>query len=64
MFDRPKLYGAKPCQELPRIDKSVCRIPYPSAEKTYNFPPTVIFANNLPQKVCKSEMQQIATKKT
>ena len=34
-----------------------------SAEKTYNFPPTVIFANNFPQKVRESKMQQIATKK-
>ena len=34
-----------------------------SAEKTYNFPPTVIFAHNFPQKVSKSKMRQIATKK-
>ena len=28
-----------------------------SAEKTYNFPPTVIFTNNFPQKVRKSKMR-------
>ena len=28
----------------------------------YNFPPTVIFANNFPKKVSKSKMRQIATK--
>ena len=33
------------------------------AEKTYNFPPTIIFANNFPQKVRKPKMRQIATKK-
>ena len=36
---------------------------YFSAEKTYNFPPTVNFANNFPQKVRKSKMQQLARKK-
>ena len=30
---------------------------YSSAEKTYNFPPTVNFANNFPQKVRKSKMR-------
>ena len=34
-----------------------------SAEKTYNFPPTVIFTNNFPHKVRKSKMRQIVTKK-
>ena len=33
-----------------------------SAEKTYNFPPTIIFTNNFPQKVRKSKMWQITTK--